>query len=50
MNKSPSRQPVPGADLGGWYNCDPNYDRQKDDTGFAPGATFGPMDFGVGTI
>jgi DUF1680 family protein len=34
-------QPAPGADLGGWYNFDPNYDWRKDDAGFAPGATFG---------
>jgi uncharacterized protein len=34
-------QPAPGADLGGWYNYDPHFDWQKDDAGFAPGATFG---------
>src|ERR1700688_1395883 len=34
-------QPAPGADLGGWYNYDPDYDWHKDDAGFAPGATFG---------
>lgn len=34
-------QTAPGADLGGWYNYDPNYDWHKDDAGFAPGATFG---------
>src|SRR6267154_1486974 len=34
-------QPAPGADLGGWYNYDTNYDWHKDDAGFAPGATFG---------
>lgn len=34
-------QPAPGADLGGWYNYDPNYDWHKDDAGFASGATFG---------
>lgn len=34
-------QPAPGADLGGWYNYDPNYDWHKDDAGFAPAATFG---------
>ena len=34
-------QPAPGADLGGWYNYDPNYDWHKDDAGFAPGCTFG---------
>jgi len=34
-------QPALGADLGGWYNYDPNYDWHKDDAGFAPGATFG---------
>jgi uncharacterized protein len=33
--------PAPGADLGGWYNYDPNYDWHKDDAGFAPGCTFG---------
>ncbi|MDP9292389.1 MAG: glycoside hydrolase family 127 protein [Verrucomicrobiota bacterium] len=34
-------QPAPGADLGGWYNYDPNFDWRKDNAGFAPGATFG---------
>jgi DUF1680 family protein len=34
-------QTAPGADLGGWYNYDPDYDWHKDDAGFAPGATFG---------
>jgi uncharacterized protein len=34
-------QPAPGADLGGWYNYDANYDWHRDDAGFAPGATFG---------
>ncbi|MBV8145680.1 MAG: glycoside hydrolase family 127 protein, partial [Gammaproteobacteria bacterium] len=34
-------QPAPGADLGGWYNYDPDYDWHRDDAGFAPGATFG---------
>ena len=34
-------RPAPGADLGGWYNYDPNYDWHRDDAGFAPGATFG---------
>jgi uncharacterized protein len=34
-------KPAPGADLGGWYNYDPNYDWHNDDAGFAPGATFG---------
>jgi hypothetical protein len=34
-------QPAPGADLGGWYNYDPNYDYRTFDAGFAPGATFG---------
>jgi DUF1680 family protein len=34
-------QAAPGADLGGWYNYDPDYDWHKDDAGFAPGATFG---------
>jgi len=32
---------APGADLGGWYNYDPNYDWHKDEAGFAPSATFG---------
>jgi len=36
-----AEQPAPGADLGGWYNYDPNYDWHKDDAGFAPSATFG---------
>ena len=34
-------QPAPGADLGGWYNYDPNYDYRTFDAGFAPAATFG---------
>src|SRR5215475_8958820 len=34
-------QSAPGADLGGWYNYDPNYDWHRDDAGFAPSATFG---------
>lgn len=34
-------QPAPGADLGGWYMYDPNYDYHTFDAGFAPGATFG---------
>jgi uncharacterized protein len=34
-------QPAPGADLGGWYNYDPNYDYRTFDEGFAPAATFG---------
>jgi uncharacterized protein len=34
-------QPAPGADLGGWYIYDPNYDYHTFDAGFAPGATFG---------
>src|SRR5579864_2886730 len=32
---------APGADLGGWYNYDPDYDWHREDAGFAPGATFG---------
>src|SRR6267154_1271159 len=31
-------QRAPGADLGGWYNYDPDFDWHKDDAGFAPGA------------
>ena len=34
-------QPAPGADLGGWYHYDPNYDYHTFDAGFAPSATFG---------
>ncbi|MBV8402784.1 MAG: glycoside hydrolase family 127 protein [Gammaproteobacteria bacterium] len=34
-------QPAPGANLGGWYNYNPDYDWHRDDAGFAPGATFG---------
>ncbi len=34
-------QPAPGADLGGWYTYDRDFDWHKDDAGFAPGATFG---------
>ena len=34
-------QPAPGAELGGWYLYDPNYDISTFGAGFAPGATFG---------
>ena len=34
-------QPAPGADLGGWYHYDPDYDPNTVGVGFAPGATFG---------
>jgi DUF1680 family protein len=34
-------QPAPGAELGGWYLYNPDYDFRKDDAGFAPAATFG---------
>ncbi len=34
-------QPAPGAELGGWYLYNPDYDRHHDDDGFAPAATFG---------
>jgi len=34
-------QPAPGADLGGWYHYDPDYDPNTVDVGFAPGASFG---------
>jgi hypothetical protein len=34
-------QPAPGADLGGWYHYDPDYDSNSVDVGFAPSATFG---------
>jgi DUF1680 family protein len=34
-------QPAPGADLGGWYHYDPDYDSNSVDGGFAPSATFG---------
>ena len=34
-------QPAPGADLGGWYHYDPDYDSNSVDAGFAPSATFG---------
>jgi uncharacterized protein len=34
-------QPAPGADLGGWYIYDRNYDYRTFDAGFAPGANFG---------
>ena len=34
-------QPAPGADLGGWYHYDPDYDSNNVDVGFAPSATFG---------
>jgi DUF1680 family protein len=36
-----SRQPAPGAELGGWYLYDPNYDTKRIDAGFAPACTFG---------
>jgi uncharacterized protein len=34
-------QTAPGADLGGWYHYDPDYDPNTVGVGFAPGATFG---------
>jgi DUF1680 family protein len=34
-------QPAPGADLGGWYHYDPDYDPNTVTVGFAPGCTFG---------
>jgi DUF1680 family protein len=34
-------QPAPGADLGGWYRYDPNFDWHTFDAGFAPTGTFG---------
>jgi hypothetical protein len=34
-------QPAPGAELGGWYWYDPNYDPDTVTNGFAPGCTFG---------
>jgi hypothetical protein len=34
-------QPAPGAELGGWYLYDPDYDYHTFDAGFAPAATFG---------
>jgi DUF1680 family protein len=34
-------QPAPGADLGGWYHYDPDYDPNTVDVGFAPAASFG---------
>ena len=34
-------QAAPGADLGGWYNYNADFDWHKDDDAFAPGATFG---------
>lgn len=34
-------QPAPGADLGGWYHYDPDYDPNTVDVGFAPACTFG---------
>lgn len=34
-------QPAPGADLGGWYHYDPDYDKHPGDVGFAPSCTFG---------
>ena len=33
--------PAPGADLGGWYHYDPDYDPNTVVVGFAPAATFG---------
>ena len=34
-------RPAPGAELGGWYQYDPNYDWHTFDVGFAPTGTFG---------
>jgi len=33
--------PAPGEELGGWYFYDPDYDKHKGDTGFAPACPFG---------
>jgi hypothetical protein len=33
--------PAPGAEMGGWYLYDPDYDRHKGDEGFAPGCPSG---------
>jgi hypothetical protein len=33
--------PAPGEALGGWYLYDPDYDKHKDETGFAPACPFG---------
>jgi uncharacterized protein len=33
--------PAPGAEMGGWYLYDPDYDKHKGDLGFAPGCPFG---------
>jgi hypothetical protein len=32
---------APGEELGGWYLYDPDYDKHKGDTAFAPACTFG---------
>jgi DUF1680 family protein len=34
-------QPAPGADLGGWYHYDPDYDPNTVEDGFAPACAFG---------
>jgi uncharacterized protein len=34
-------QPAPGAEMGGWYLYNPDYDLKKGSAGFAPGAAFG---------
>jgi DUF1680 family protein len=34
-------QAAPGADLGGWYHYDPNYNTDSVEDGFAPACTFG---------
>jgi uncharacterized protein len=34
-------QPAPGAELGGWYLYNPDYNYKKDIAGFAPAANFG---------
>jgi uncharacterized protein len=34
-------QPAPGAELGGWYWFNPDYDPETVTNGFAPGCTFG---------
>jgi len=34
-------QAAPGADLGGWYHYNPDYDPNTVGVGFAPGCTFG---------
>ena len=41
---------APGIEIGGWYAWRPNYDHHHDDTGFAPGHSFGQWVSGMARL